>query len=50
MKYEDRVGLKDDPGIDREKAAWWREMETRADGNGPDPRCDRQDFAPYARP
>lgn len=49
-KYEDRAGLKGSADEDMKKARWYRTMAAHVRGEGPDPRAERPNFVPYARP
>lgn len=53
MKYAARRGRKgtaEDAERDREKASWWGQMGFHALGLDEDPRCNRENFVPYAYP
>lgn len=49
MKYEDRIGLKDDAEQDAAKARWYRQMHACVVDGALDPRAYRAGFAPYVR-
>lgn len=53
MKYAARRGRKgtaEDAERDREKANWWGLMGSHALGLNEDPRCNRENYVPYAYP
>jgi hypothetical protein len=53
MKYAARRGRKgtaEDAERDREKANWWGQMGFHALGLEADPRCNRENYVPYAYP
>ena len=50
MKYDDRNGLKDDPGQESSKSKWYQQMRMHVFGGAEDPRSGRDVFEPYKRP